>query len=727
MEGKKTKEKTRVLAHSRRQKENDTFVDIAEALPLQGGAKDLDKASLLRVAIHYLKLRRVLHEDEHLHDGEAVLQGESDCGDGYPSSERDANISSVLPNFSRDMIQALDGFLLVISREGRLLYVSESIAQYLGLKQVAVIGSHIQDIVHPQDYGELATILHTQGRDTEQVFDPCNPQRRNFVMRMRCAFTPSVQSITRCSNFKPVYCSMFLKFSSSGELLGITSLCKLASISKIKEMCVGTFIKTKHALDMSFTVIDSRIRWILGYDPAEMVGLKVYQYLHPEDMTQETLSKCHANLLIKGRSQSPCFRLLSRWGDWVWVKSRSYVTYSPSTHLPDGVVVYTWIIRVDEEEMKAHVAQRTKLCEEERVEATKLLHGSCAENSEKENLSEDKLKSESLSSNGDAYQKDESAQKEPTPPQEQPYHILPEILTSSQANKFQEPQTQLFEYMPTDQFSIEDALESLDSSDGVPTPGSSPGDTKQTSNKLAQHYTTPALQHFAAYPSHPNMAYECRAEMEGNYSGVSTMVPFGFDVGASYQPRWREDIGFTNPFGGNQQPANLSSFLGVHNHAAGPGLKVPSTGNHLLSSDLEYLDSMTDGSSEGSSPATQYGSSLDIFTSSATEILGPITSDGGFFDSDLSAYQEMVGPNLTDLKLLDEEPPLHYEPPSSPAAYTAHSYPTLPAGYVAQARTRYTTIASAIGESDRLNRSTKTIHGSHWQGWKLNGASAPVH
>ena len=70
----RTKEKTRVLAHSRRQKENDTFTDIAEALPLQGGAKDLDKASLLRVAIHYLKLRRVLHDGENFQDGEGTSQ-----------------------------------------------------------------------------------------------------------------------------------------------------------------------------------------------------------------------------------------------------------------------------------------------------------------------------------------------------------------------------------------------------------------------------------------------------------------------------------------------------------------------------------------------------------------------------------------------------------------------------------------------------------------------------
>lgn len=70
----RTKEKTRVLAHSRRQKENDTFTDIAEALPLQGGAKDLDKASLLRVAIHYLKLRRVLHDGDNFQEGEGKSQ-----------------------------------------------------------------------------------------------------------------------------------------------------------------------------------------------------------------------------------------------------------------------------------------------------------------------------------------------------------------------------------------------------------------------------------------------------------------------------------------------------------------------------------------------------------------------------------------------------------------------------------------------------------------------------
>ena len=58
----RVKEKTRDLAHSRRKKENDTFTDIAQSLPIQENAKDLDKASILRVAIHYLKLRDLIRD-----------------------------------------------------------------------------------------------------------------------------------------------------------------------------------------------------------------------------------------------------------------------------------------------------------------------------------------------------------------------------------------------------------------------------------------------------------------------------------------------------------------------------------------------------------------------------------------------------------------------------------------------------------------------------------------
>ena len=35
-------------------------------------------------------------------------------------------------------------------------------------------------------------------------------------------------------------------------------LCKLASVMKVKELCVGAFFKTKHSLDLSYTAVDTR-------------------------------------------------------------------------------------------------------------------------------------------------------------------------------------------------------------------------------------------------------------------------------------------------------------------------------------------------------------------------------------------------------------------------------------------------------------------------------------
>lgn len=69
------------MAHSRRQRENDTFTDIAEALPIQENAKDLDKASILRVAIHYLKLRDIVGEKKEGDQEESQETGNSEEGE----------------------------------------------------------------------------------------------------------------------------------------------------------------------------------------------------------------------------------------------------------------------------------------------------------------------------------------------------------------------------------------------------------------------------------------------------------------------------------------------------------------------------------------------------------------------------------------------------------------------------------------------------------------------
>ena len=83
------------MAHSRRRRENDTFTDMAEVLPIQENAKDLDKASILRVAINYLKLRDLVGERDGEDAGEpevtgkAGLEGQGEAGVSVKKEESD--------------------------------------------------------------------------------------------------------------------------------------------------------------------------------------------------------------------------------------------------------------------------------------------------------------------------------------------------------------------------------------------------------------------------------------------------------------------------------------------------------------------------------------------------------------------------------------------------------------------------------------------------------------
>jgi len=50
-------------------------------------------------------------------------------------------------------------------------------------------------------------------------------------------------------------------------------------------------------------------------------------------------------VLSQGTSHSPCYRFMTRWGDWVWCRSKSKMVFNKKTQLPEGIVIYTWIVR----------------------------------------------------------------------------------------------------------------------------------------------------------------------------------------------------------------------------------------------------------------------------------------------------------------------------------------------------------------------------------------------
>ena len=50
-----------------------------------------------------------------------------------------------------DTLSCLDGFTIVLGAEGDVIFVSKNITDYVGLRQVEMLGQTLGDYIHPCD------------------------------------------------------------------------------------------------------------------------------------------------------------------------------------------------------------------------------------------------------------------------------------------------------------------------------------------------------------------------------------------------------------------------------------------------------------------------------------------------------------------------------------------------------------------------------------------------
>uniref|UniRef100_A0A8C9PY74 Neuronal PAS domain protein 1 n=1 Tax=Spermophilus dauricus TaxID=99837 RepID=A0A8C9PY74_SPEDA len=146
------KEKSRNAARSRRGKENLEFFELAKLLPLPGAiSSQLDKASIVRLSVTYLRLRRFAALG-------APPWGLRAVGPPAASGRRGpaALVSEVFEqHLGGHILQSLDGFVFALNQEGKFLYISETVSIYLGLSQVRTTRGSVFDYIHPGDHSEV--------------------------------------------------------------------------------------------------------------------------------------------------------------------------------------------------------------------------------------------------------------------------------------------------------------------------------------------------------------------------------------------------------------------------------------------------------------------------------------------------------------------------------------------------------------------------------------------
>ncbi|XP_041564414.1 protein trachealess isoform X3 [Drosophila elegans] len=399
------KEKSRDAARSRRGKENYEFYELAKMLPLPAAiTSQLDKASIIRLTISYLKLRDF-------------------SGHGDPPWTREASSSSKLKSAAirrspavdlfeqhqgTHILQSLDGFALAVAADGRFLYISETVSIYLGLSQVEMTGSSIFDYIHQADHSEIAEQLGlsltsgagggggggggssssggggggagvgmaspTSGAsdDGNGTHGTNNPDvaasmtqastsgykgyDRSFCIRMKstltkrgCHFKSSgYRVVLLLCKLRPQYTFSHSR-KSQPPLLGMVALAIALpppSVHEIRLEC-DMFV-TRVNFDLRVAHCEPRVSDLLDYTPEDLVNKSLYSLCHAEDANR--LRKSHSDLIEKGQVLTGYYRLMNKSGGYTWLQTCATVVCSTKNADEQNIICVNYVISNRENE-----------------------------------------------------------------------------------------------------------------------------------------------------------------------------------------------------------------------------------------------------------------------------------------------------------------------------------------------------------------------------------------
>ncbi|KAK2840222.1 hypothetical protein Q5P01_013962 [Channa striata] len=335
---------------------NGELERLASLLPFpEEVTASLDKLSILRLSVSYLRAKNFFSVALNSRNG---LTDDSSKTAETRIPEGDL------------LLQALNGFVLVITANGTIFYSSHTIQDYLGFHQTDVMHQSVYELVHTEDQQELRRNLHwalnppasaaasATSQDSAQEAEPdsssslvsYNPEHlppenssfleRSFMCRFRCLLDNS-------SGFLALNIQGRLKFlhgqnhwqENGGKappqlaLFAIATPLQPPSILEIRTK--NMIFRTKHKLDFTPMACDAKGKIVLGYTEAELrVRGTGYQFIHAADMLY--CAENHIRMIKTGESGLTVFRLLTKENRWTWVQANARLVYKNGK--PDYII-----------------------------------------------------------------------------------------------------------------------------------------------------------------------------------------------------------------------------------------------------------------------------------------------------------------------------------------------------------------------------------------------------
>ncbi|KAM6912939.1 neuronal PAS domain-containing protein 3 [Xenentodon cancila] len=441
------KEKSRDAARSRRGKENFEFYELAKMLPLPGAiTSQLDKASIIRLTISYLKMRDFANQGDPPWNLriEGPPPNTSVKAIGTQRRRSPSIIASEIfePHLGSHILQSLDGFVFALNKEGRFLYISETVSIYLGLSQVELTGSSVFDYIHPGDHVEMAEQLgmkipsgrgislsqavnedgassassssHSETPEPVEssnpsLLDPDNALERSFFIRMKSTLTKRGVHI-KSSGYKVIHITGRLRIrmplmhsrSVPNHVMGMVVVAHALPPPTINEVRIDCqMFVTRVNMDLRIVYCENRISDYMDLSPVDIVGKKCYQFIHAEDV--EGIRKSHLDLMNKGQCVTKYYRWIQKNGGYIWIQSSATIAVNAKNSSEKNIIWINYVLSNSEyKETLMDISQLPNLPDK----TSESFETSESESDSKENSDNENPKSEGKTGNQAEYSKE---------------------------------------------------------------------------------------------------------------------------------------------------------------------------------------------------------------------------------------------------------------------------------------------------------------------------------
>ncbi|XP_054305054.2 neuronal PAS domain-containing protein 3 isoform X3 [Pongo pygmaeus] len=379
------KEKSRDAARSRRGKENFEFYELAKLLPLPAAiTSQLDKASIIRLTISYLKMRDFANQGDPPWNlrMEGPPPNTSVKGAQRRRSPSALAIEVFEAHLGSHILQSLDGFVFALNQEGKFLYISETVSIYLGLSQVELTGSSVFDYVHPGDHVEMAEQLGmklppgrgllSQGTtedgassassssqsETPEPVESTSPSllttdntlERSFFIRMKSTLTKRGVHI-KSSGYKVIHITGRLRLRVSlshgrtvpSQIMGLVVVAHALPPPTINEVRIDCHMfVTRVNMDLNIIYCENRISDYMDLTPVDIVGKRCYHFIHAEDV--EGIRHSHLDLLNKGQCVTKYYRWMQKNGGYIWIQSSATIAINAKNANEKNIIWVNYLL-----------------------------------------------------------------------------------------------------------------------------------------------------------------------------------------------------------------------------------------------------------------------------------------------------------------------------------------------------------------------------------------------